>query len=347
MVSLLAVLLAVAACCLAEWMHTRRVGRVAHMAFGPVGRPRSWVLAAPLMRVAAVGALAWGLWTLLLLDAAPLGMDASGSRALHHVVIALDVSPSMHLKDAGPVGDEGRGDRARKVIRSILGRLDSRQTRVSIVAFYTNAKPVVVDTFDPEVVANVLSDLPLEHAFKAGKTNLYEGVKGAGDLAKPWRERSATLLVVSDGDTLPSQEIPLLPRAYSNVFILGVGSPHRGTFIDGHSSRQDVQSLERLALRLGGRYYDATTRHLPSDAILALTTSFPQEKNGGSDLRRYALLAVFVGSLVLALLPHLLALAGTGYRPWRLPRSQSPREAVRVGRPEHVLTAARLQSSWK
>lgn len=319
MVSLLSAVLAMVLLALAEWLHAHRVRRVSYLAFGPGGSPRAWTAFAPALRLAAVGAIVWGLVTLLGIGAPPLEAFAMrDARSLHHVVVALDVSPSMDLPDAGPKEDQSRGDRARDVIRSVLERLDNRRTRTSIIAFYTNAKPVVVDTFDPEVTANVLADLPLEHAFAAGKTDLYSCVREAARLGKDWRERSATLLIVSDGDTLPTQEIPALPQAYSSILILGVGSPNRGTFIDGHSSRQDALSLERLALRLGGRYYNASSRHLPSEAVTAAAAALPAEKGEPADLRWLAVLATTFGSLVLGLLPPLLAMAGTGHRPWSM-----------------------------
>lgn len=333
MVSLLITLLAMTLLALAEWLHARRVRRVAWLAFGPTGSPRSWTALAPLLRVAAVGAISWGLATLLGIGAPPLEAFASGDTgSLHHVVVALDVSPSMDLPDAGANEDQPRGDRARDVIRSVLERLDARRSRISIIAFYTNARPVVVDTFDPEVTANVLADLPLEHAFSAGKTDLYSGVREAARLGKNWREQSATLLIVSDGDTLPSQEIPTLPRAYSSILILGVGSPHRGTFIDGHSSRQDAQSLERLALRLGGRYYNATSRHLPSDPVLAAAAALPTEQGEPTDLRALAVVATCCGALLLALLPPLLALAGSGRHPWSVEEAPKVSAATSLAR---------------
>jgi Ca-activated chloride channel homolog len=317
MVSVLAATLAMVFLALAEWLHARRVRRIAYLAFGPDGTPRSWTKLAPLLRVAAVGGVVWGLVTLLGIGAPPLeAFGSADAKSLQHVVIALDVSPSMDLPDAGPKENQSRGDRARDVIRSVLERLDTRRTRTSIIAFYTTAKPVVVDTFDPEVIANVLADLPLEHAFAAGKTDLYGGVREAGKLAKTWRERSATLLIVSDGDTLPSQELPTLSKAYSSVLVLGVGSPSRGTFIDGHSSRQDAQSLERLALRLGGKYYNASSRHLSSEVVTAAAAALPAEEKPPTDLRWLAVMATCCGSLALALLPPLLAIAGTGHRSW-------------------------------
>jgi hypothetical protein len=58
------------------------------------------------------------------------------------------------------------------VILSVLERVALEQLRVSVAAFYTGAKAAVVDTFDLEVVKNILNDLPLEMAFEPGKTLL-------------------------------------------------------------------------------------------------------------------------------------------------------------------------------
>lgn len=329
MVSTLAPLIAMAAAAWAEWLHARRLDRVDYLAFGERGR-RAWTRAAGPLRVAAVGAATWGLLILLFADPTPLIAHdpASDPRALHHFVIALDVSPSMHLVDAGPEGGQSRGDRARDAIRSILQRLDPVRTRVSIVAFYSSARPVVIDTFDPEVTANVLADLPLEHIFEAGKTDMYSGVKVAGELGKPWRERSATLLVVSDGDTLPTREMPSLPSAFGTSVVLGVGNAQRGSFIDDHSSRQDAQALQQLAARLAGHYHDANAKHLPSQWIQQLVPPLPATSGSEHDLRRWALAATAAGASLLAILPLVLNLAGTSYRPWRLTGNFARRRAT-------------------
>ena len=158
---------------------------------------------------------------------------------------------------------------------------------MSVVAFYSGARPVVIDTFDPDVVANILDDLPLDHAFTPGKTNLYEGVKSAAEVGKTWPVKSATLLLVSDGDTLPASETPRLPPAYTGNFIIGVGNAYHGMFIDGHSSRQDADSLRQLALRIGGEYFDANGRHLPSADLLAVGEWLPVNEQAGAGLREW------------------------------------------------------------
>lgn len=302
----------VTACSLGEWLHARRSARLAHLAFGTVGRPHAWVAAAAPLRVLAMGLLCWGLLVLSGADrAAWEACDAAEGKptAVRHLVIALDVSPSMQLPDAGPSGTQLRADRAREVARSILGRLDLRRMRVSVAAFYTDARPVVIDTFDPEVVANILNDLPLEHAFTPGKTNLYAGVKTAGEVGKAWPMKSATLLVLSDGDTLPAREIPLLPPAFSGNLIIGVGNAYHGMFIDGHSSRQDADSLRQLAVRVGGEYFDANSRHLPTADLVALDQWLAVAQQADVGLRELAIGATVAGASLLTALGIILGLA--------------------------------------
>ena len=312
-------------CLLAEWLHARRTKRIAYLAFSPAARPRNWVAAAPLMRSVATASVAWGLIVLLNLHGGtwrPELPKENDAAVAHHLVIALDVSPSMHLKDAGRNGRQSRGERARDVLRSVVERLDIRRTRISVIAFYSQARPVVVDTFDGEVVANILDDLPLEHAFAPGKTNMYEAVKSAAKIAKPWKASSATLLLVSDGDTLPAEKHPALPAAFANVRIVGVGNPHQGRWIDEHSSRQDARSLKQLAVRLGGRYVNANVKHVPSDDLPELAVSVPHDRKADAGLREAAMFAVVAGSVLLAFLPIALLLAGTAWNPARLQRTR-------------------------
>jgi Ca-activated chloride channel family protein len=304
-----------AACWVGEWLHARRSARLKHLAFGPAARPRAWLSAAAPLRVLAMGLLGWGLLVLLAADRAPWDAgDAAAAKpaAVRHLVIALDVSPSMQLPDAGPSGTQQRAERARQVVRSILDRLDLRRMRVSVVAFYSGARPVVIDTFDPDVVANILDDLPLEHAFTPGKTNLYEGVKSAAEVGKAWPVKSATLLLVSDGDTLPARETPRLPPAYTGNFIIGVGNAYHGMFIDGHSSRQDADSLRQLALRIGGEYFDANGRHLPSADLLSLGQWLPVNEHLGAGLRELAIGAAVAGAALLTAIGVALGTVGVG-----------------------------------
>ncbi len=315
-----------------ELLHRRRCRRIALLAFSG-GAPRPWTAATPLLRIAAATLLAWGLTTLLLNapgDLAGTTRDVAAKR----LVIALDVSPSMDLVDAGPDGRESRAQRAREVLRSLLARADLAGVRVSIVALYNGARPVVVDTIDPEVVRNVLDDLPLEHAFTPGKTNLYEAISACGLLAqggeagaatKPqaWPSGQARLVVISDGDSVAPTQALRLPPAFAGTLVIGVGDPSRGLSIAGHLSRQEAATLRQLAGRLGGWYHDGNRRQVPSDLLAELFPARGDHQRAG--LGELALAAVAAGAALLALLPVVLALAG-GPCPVRPPRS--PRHAA-------------------
>ncbi len=309
---------------LAEWLHARRVRRVAALAFGPAGQPRDWVGAAPVVRALAVALLAWGLVTLLLLAPKILRPQKRPEGGYRHLVILLDVSPSMQLSDAGPGGQQTRAKRAAEILMSILNRIALDQCRVSVIAFYNGAKPVVIDTADPEVVRNILSDLPLDQAFNVGKTKILDGIKEACELAKDWRGGSTTLVIASDGDTVPDSGMPVLPPAIAQVLVIGVGDARLGKFIDGHQSRQDSSTLRQVATRLRGSYHDGNEKHLPSPSLNALSAALPMREEKQTGRRELAIAATAIGASALALLPLALALGGSG---WRAGRRPSPPRA--------------------
>ena len=307
-----AALVAAVVCGLAELVHARRVARVARLAFGERAAPRPWVGAAPLIRALACAGLAWSLFVLYGFRPPPKPYDPDSEPA-QHLLVAWDASPSMYLRDAGPSGEQSRAERAADLVETILERLDTATTRVSVVAFYTDAKPVVLETFDMDVVRNVLRGLPLEHAFDVGQTRLQEGVEAAMTYAKAWPADSAALLVVSDGDTLPGTTIADVPRSIADCLVLGVGHPHRGSPIAGRTSRQDGRALEHLAVRLGGVYHDGNVHHLPSRVLRGLSMAVP-ELAEAPDLRDLALAVAGLATLLLALLPLALARFGSPVR---------------------------------
>jgi Ca-activated chloride channel family protein len=327
MTALLTALLLALLTALAEWLHLRRCRRVARLAFGPSGEPRAWTRFVPLCRVIAVAALAWGLVTLATVRPRSARSEQIPEGGYRHLVLALDVSPSMQLKDAGPAAEQTRAKRVNEVLTSLLDRIALDQVRVSIIAFYTTAKPVVIDTFDIEVVRNAINELPLDIAFEVGKTALLEGVRQAAEIARPWQPHSTTLVVVSDGDTIPDTGMPELPRSIHRTLIVGVGDPHTGRFIDGHQSRQDVATLRQLAARLRGDYFNANEKHLPSQFLSALSHSLPLRDVEERGRRELALAAVGTGAATLAFLPMALALGGAA---WQIPRYQRGPENVEL-----------------
>jgi Ca-activated chloride channel family protein len=294
---------------LAEALHARRVARVAHLAFGPGGRPAPWTQAAPWIRVFGLAAAVWGAAVLLQHD--PVAGDQTPSpRASKQLLIALDVSPSMLIEDAGPDAEKvSRSVWAGKVVQGILDRLDMKETRITLVAFYTKALTVLQDTTDKNVISNMFDGLRLHVAFEQGQTDLASGVNAALEVAKPWARRSTTLVVISDGDAKTTLGNVNLPPAIADTIVIGVGDPHRPTVISGHSSKQETWSLKQLAARLGGYYHEGNRLHLPSEVLkqLAMIAPNPGQVIG---LREAALLALVVGCSLTALIGPALMLAG-------------------------------------
>ncbi len=325
---------------LAELLHGRRVRRLAGLAFGPTGKPSAWARAAPALRVGALTALAWGLSTLLLLEPrrfSPSGADLALRRKPQHVLLVLDVSPSMRLVDAGPELKLSRMERARALMESFFDRVPLEEYRVSVVAFYNGVKPVVVDTRDFEVVRNILGELPMHYAFEAGKTKLFDGLQEAARMAQPWDPRSTTVVVLTDGDTVPATGMPRMPASVRSVIVVGVGDPRAGKFIDGRQSRQDVPNLKQVAARLAGTFHNGNERHLPTRLIAEATGLEEDSVFERLTRREYALIACAVGALLLAFLPLLLHFFGTSWRPGApLPPAEHERLAHERERPRRV-----------
>jgi Ca-activated chloride channel family protein len=299
----------------AEVLHARRCRRVAGLALGPGRPPALWVYLTPVLRVLALGGLTWGLTTLLLLIPKARQSGVLAESEYRNLLLVLDVSPSMRLPDAGPTGKQSRRKRAAEVLKSFFDRIPVDHYRMTVLAVYTEAKPVVLTTTDMEIVRNILNDLPMEHAFKAGPTNLFAGLEEAVKIARPWRPRSTLLMVVSDGDTIPATGLPKMPASVSNVVIVGVGDVRAGMSIDGHQSRQNESSLRQLAIRLGGTYHNANNKQIPTELLRRVTAVPGQTVFDKLTRREYALLATATSAVVFALLPVLLHYFGTSYRP--------------------------------
>lgn len=313
--------LAAAVLLLAAWaerIHARRCREVRWLAFGPTGEPRRWTRAVPLLRIVAATALVWGLAILALAPNA--GFDANGSESdeippedLQRVILLLDVSPSMTISDSGPKRDLQRRARVLQAIEGIFPRISLGRTRFSIIAFFTSARPVVVDAYDTAVIRNVLDNLPLVWAFEPGKTNVIEGLKTSAEMARDWTPRSTTLILCTDGDTVDFSQIPKMPRSIYQVRIFAVGDPVIGTFIDGHDSRQQAGVLRRLAAELGGSYYDVNARQVPTSALAELAVTPPPPPRRGLTWKDLALVAIAVGATLLTLIPILLEYYGCAW----------------------------------
>lgn len=304
---------------LAEVLHARRIVRVAPLAFGPRRLAMLWVAGlGTFLRIAAAGAVAWGLVTLALLPPMTHKEGEIKDGEYRHLVMVLDVSRSMTLEDSGPGGKQTRAMRAADLIQSFFERVSAEKYKTTLIAFTTEAKVVAHDTTDREVIRHILTEIPLRHAFKPGETNIFSGLEEAAKVAKPWPPNSAVLMIVTDGDTVPATGIPKMPPSIgSNVVFVGVGNPNTARAIGSHMSRQDASTLRQTATRLNGVYHDGNEKHMSTELVSRIDErAAPKDKDHWTE-REYALLCVGIGGGVLALLPFLLAILGTGWHPGR------------------------------
>lgn len=310
--AILAAVITAALAALGEWLHARRIHRIAQLAFGPAGRPRAWTRVVPPLRVAAIAAVAWSLITLVTFDNRTRE-SRRGNNTDRHLVVMLDVSPSMLLRDAGDAGNLSRKERAAEVLKSVLDRLPDENVAFTVIGFYTESRMLVEQCRDRELVLHLASGTPFHVTYSPGKTDVLGSLNQAGKLIENLPRKSATLLVIADGDSLPSTGLQPLPSAVTQVVVVGVGDPARGSFIDGHQSRQDTANLGQLARRLGGRYHDCNFRPLPREAIASLTAEDPSASKWRLDRRTLALALLSAGTAALCLIPLLLATLGS---PW-------------------------------
>ncbi len=299
----------------AEWMHARRVNRLAGLAFGPECRPRWFARWAASWRIASLLLLSWGLLTLYFLPAKVHEHVDGGTKRERHLVILLDVSPSMRLQDAGPLGKQSRRQRCQQIVSDFQQRVSTDHYLISIFAFFNGVKPVVVDTKDGELVQHILRDLPLYQAFQPGKTKLYDGLKEVASITRMWGPKSTTLLVLTDGDTEKLKGVPEMPRSIANVLFVGVGDSRTGSFIAGKQSRQNASTLRHVAVRLHGDYFDGNVKQVPTKLLIKMQARMNDESFLKMGLREYALIAIGLGGFVFALLPLCLHYLGTGWQP--------------------------------
>ena len=314
-----------AACALAgltamgEWLHARRVRRISVLAFGPGGSPRGWTRVVPALRVAATAAAGWALVTLLAFDDRTRERQ-TGNNTESHLVVLFDVSPSMLLTDAGEGGARTRNQRAAEVLKSVIDRLPGDNIRFTAIGFYTEARLLVRECRDRELLLHMAGGTPFHITYKPGRTDVLGSINRAGEMIRDLPRKSAMLLVISDGDSLPPSGLKPLPSAVSHVVIAGVGDTARGSYIDGHQSRQDTANLSQLARRLGGDYFDANLRHLPGEALEGFAGDVAGSSKWRVDRRLAALILLVSSAVILCLIPPLLERFGSPRRKSHLPK---------------------------
>lgn len=138
---------------------------------------------------------------------------------------------------------------------------------------------------------------------------------------------STTVFLCTDGDTIELGGIANPPPSVRDVYVLGVGNPNQGTFIDDHMSRQDASLLRTLAGRLRGQYIDVNEKHISTLALGTLATG------AGASKIDYGLVDIAIWVLAASAVVHVLI-------PVLLEHFGSDWKTVRVHRPALIERAA-------
>lgn len=291
---------------LSEWLHSRRVKKVASLAFGPEEKPRYWTKVVPWYRALMLAGMAWALVFLLVTEQTLFidrpGIEEVPEDEIEHALLLCDLSPSMMLADAGEAGVLTRREQMKEVVNSIVGRF-GRHVRYTLVCFYTRPVSIVKDASDKEILYNVLNDLPIEDVIGPGKTDLASAVNKGLELVADKPEKSTTFIVVTDGDTLELEELLQVPPSVKDALVLGVGNKTQGISIDGHMSRQDPAVLSYIASHLRGEYVDVNEKLLGSSLMshLVQETNTPAKRQW--NMADLAMLFFIVAACLYAFLP--------------------------------------------
>jgi Ca-activated chloride channel family protein len=200
----------------------------------------------------------------------------------------------------------------REVVEGILQRV-SGNLRFGVIGFYTDSLPVVMEARDPELVRNVFNGLPLTYAMPVGQTDLGTAINRTLEIVEDFPKSSTRMIILTDGDSIPLAPINPRPASMREVLVLGVGNPKKGSFIDGHQSRQEADTLQRVATSMLGVYHDVNDKHLATEALgdLVVPLALPHQ---GLTLAQWAVLAMVLGAIINALIPVALEYFGTDWK---------------------------------
>jgi Ca-activated chloride channel homolog len=208
------------------------------------------------------------------------------------VVLVVDVSGSMRANDVEPT----RLDAAVAAMNTFLDKLP-KQFKVGLVAFSTDAEPLVQPTTDRNQVREALTYLQpesgtaigdgLESAVEMIKTSLSR----AGVVRKPGQELPAAIVLLSDGAQnrgvlQPLQAAANAKKAGIRVNTVALGTPNGqvsfgfGLYVNHIPVPPDPPTMRAIAKATGGKTFTARSADSASHIYKSLGSSIGrQQKN--------------------------------------------------------------------
>ena len=197
------------------------------------------------------------------------------------IVVALDVSDSMLVTDGEDSGRLTRLERARREISDLINLLDG--DRISLVAFAGDAFiecPLTLDYGAARLFVDALSpDL-----IPTKGTAIASAIETSIEAFESSNQSSRALILITDGEDHEGaieRAAEKAKEANIMIFAIGIGRAEGAPIpsADGSYrrdragkvilSRLDETSLEKIALKTGGRYVRSTSNDLDLEAVYA------------------------------------------------------------------------------
>lgn len=195
------------------------------------------------------------------------------------VVIALDVSDSMLVRDAASGDDLSRLDRAKREIEDLLQIMEG--DRVGLVAFAGAAFTECPLTLDYGAAELFLRDLDTDLIPVKG-TAIGKALRTSLEALEDSPTDSRAILLITDGEDHSGQALEAAQEAATagvRVFAIGIGrdegspipAPDGGLRRDRKGelvlSRLDEPTLQKIALDTGGKYVRSVTGDVDLEQI--------------------------------------------------------------------------------
>jgi Ca-activated chloride channel family protein len=216
------------------------------------------------------------------------------------IVIALDVSNSMLAQDIKP----SRLERAKQEIRSIIGRLAG--DRIGLVPFAGDAFiqcPLTIDYPSAEMLAGSVDNTSVAHQ----GTNIAAAIEVATKAFDQKEREHKVLLLLTDGEDQQGGAVEAAELARKEgirIFTVGIGNPagepipvldRTGNKVgykkdkngDVIVSKLDEETLQKVALATGGKYYNATPNEMELDRIFDEISKLEKKEQEGTLVTRY------------------------------------------------------------
>ena len=216
------------------------------------------------------------------------------------IVIALDVSNSMMAQDIKP----SRLERAKQEISSIIGRLTG--DRIGLVPFAGDAFiqcPLTIDYPSAQMLDSAVDVASVAHQ----GTTLSAAIAVSAKAFDQKEREHKVLLLLTDGEDQQGGAVETAEAARKEgirIYTVGIGNPsgepiptfdRMGNRIgykkdengDVIMTKLDEESLQKIALATGGKYYNATPNEMELDRIFDEISKLEKKEQEGTLVTRY------------------------------------------------------------